>query len=192
MSKIASFKLLKADRTLIRNKAISNRFDKEYKKLLAEEEALLLRCYENAIPAEVRRAVTKLPDNWVQRDTDATFNVGGQHIRLQFQHGSKKRITVPQGYYSFHVLGEAISDSELRTAVEDHVFKKKTAEESKERVAIQLGSLLEKCTTVAKLKEVWPEGEKFWKDIDFEGREGQRGGLPAVAMSALNRDLGLA
>lgn len=194
----AAFRLLKSDKEVIKNKAMDFRFKKPFEDLRIREERLLYECYDHAVPAEVRRHVKKLPREWVGHNDCAKFNVGGRSIQFcnrdfLVHDESKKvkaeRIVVPHSYSSWEILGEAITDQRLVEKVDAYLSDKKELEELKAKTGTSLGALLDKCNTVKALKEAWPEGERFWKDIDFEGRTPT--GVPAIAMETLNKELGL-
>lgn len=181
-----SFRLVKSDRSAIKKAALAQRFDKDFKRLKKTEEQLAKRCYEEAFPVAIRNAAARLPDNWLDRADGMSFNVGGENIHFN----AGKKYAVPHNSYRYHATGEAVTSPALVQAVSDWKLEKAALESERETTEATLSALLEKCNTVRTLKEVWPQGERFWKDIDFEGRE--IGGVPAIAMENLNKSLGLA
>lgn len=207
----SSFKLLNTDRQTIRMRALSYRFKKEINALIKEEIAITKLCYKMAFTDDVRSKAKSLSagsSTWLRKESDFVFNIGGRSMsmsikpkfdvefasfddaQIDMDDEEKQGLPVPsKRSYNTGPLGEAITDTALIQRFDDfHDRRGKLTVEYKQ-TSETLKALLVKTNTVKSLKELWPEGEKFWKVIDFEGRE--IAGLPSVAIKELNEKLGL-
>jgi hypothetical protein len=180
-------------RSTIKYNALKTILDREIA-MEKREHALALRCYNAALPVNVRNALAKVDElspnvKWFNTNRQAGFNVAGQ--RMTFHTGENTR--VPHNYWAHtNSIGKAITleDNEKLVnevrAWQDESEKLKAERKTAEKT---LDVLLKSVRTTESLFKVWPEGKKFYSSPPLPA--GQPSHLPAVQMDMLNKMLGL-
>lgn len=184
-------RLTKDIRTSIAMAAIEHAFDPRTEALSKAEDALAREAYASIIPEAETKAVNKLPENWIRRDACLRFNAAGYRVRLQTKGKSLPVPYAPHGSassgYGCNEIG-TIKHGDLADRVQLHVRAVEALKEERRTAYRQVLVMLEAVTTVARLKEVWPEGEQFFGRFADAGKAS----LPTVRVAEINATLGLA
>lgn len=182
---MASVRLTNMDRDRVIDAAISASFAKRTEEQNAASDRLGRACYEAVFKAAERKAAAAMPEGWLRLDACLRFNVGGLNVVL---HLLGDGVPVPGGRgHSCHRLG-AISDTDLVTAVQDHLSEVETLESDERKARKSLRALLYSVNTLKALRELWPEGAPFFSHLEM--RTGATN-LPAPQITELNAMLGL-
>lgn len=177
---VLSVKITGIDRDGIVRRALEAAFDKEKAALAKRETALCRRCYNAIFPASIRKMVDAIPAEWIDTSQRASFNVGGLHIELSSE--DVLRVPASNGYR----LG-TIKDRSLIDAVNDLLEVKREYGERRKQARVATEAIINSCSTTKQLREVWPQGEQFYKHIEPPARPQ----LPAAQIQQLNEMLGL-
>lgn len=174
-------------RAAITAAAITNAFDKKKSLLEKVESELAIEAYKVVFSKNELDAVTKLPKNWVRYDECLRFNVAGQSITLNTRPGLAVPYSVAGARgYGCHILG-VIESGELCDRIQKHAADKETYKAIRSSTQKKLEAMLNKITTLKKLREVWPEGVEFYQKYE----EPKQAALPAIRMDEINVALGL-
>lgn len=146
------------------------------------EDKLAIECYNKVFPKKLRDTLKTVPEGWLRMDRDLRFNVGGWDLRLN----TTEEYPIPMNKY-YSILG-VITDEELVTKVQACVQEKKTLDEEDNALTRKMQGFLSGFTSFKQLRESWPEGADFYKDLDVE-RVAQN--MPAVIVQDINKVLGL-
>jgi hypothetical protein len=168
-------------RERIAKKAVFATFQPKKDAIVKRENKLAIECYNAVFPKNIRDVVFKVPPEWLQHCVCLRFNVNGWNIYLN----AGKQMATPQSS-KCESLGTLTG--ELATRVQDFSQEKKTLEEDYDSAQVKLLGFLEQFRTFKKLKEAWPEGEKFYKEFDVERPSAN---VPAVITKDINTMLGL-
>jgi hypothetical protein len=182
--KIPSVRLTNQDRDSVVKAAIQESFTERHRALKAEEDRLARRCYDTVFPASVRKAAASMPAGWLRSDTCLRFNVGGLNIRLDI---AGDGLRVPSQQWNCERLGN-VADEALIVEVQAFLQARDGLKAEREKAQQSLKALLYSVTTLKALRDLWPEGEPF-----FRGLASKTGapGLPAPQITELNAMLGL-
>jgi hypothetical protein len=178
---IPSVKLTGMDRDGIVRRALEHAFAKEDAALAKRDSALARRCYNAIFPLSIRKMVEALPPGWTEETTKPNFNVGGLHIAFK----SEEALRIPSrgGYQR---LGD-IKDRALIDAVNELLAARKDRDERRKQVEAATKAIVNSCGTTKQLREIWPQGEQFYRHIEPAARVN----LPAAQIQQLNEMLGL-
>lgn len=178
MSKLTNWK-----REGIRDRAIKSAFDPRFAALTKAEDALAREAY-NSLFAETERAViAKVPARWIKRDACLRFNVGGFDITLRVEGDG---LPVPHGDGYCNRLG-TIPHGPLCDSIRAHANALKELNSEREKARYAVTALLNSASTINRLREIWPEGEKFFPPAESTARAS----LPTLRVAAVNTMLGL-
>lgn len=175
-------------RQIIVNKAIAHAFDPKLSKLKESEDALGREAYAAVFTKAETDKVALVPENWIRRDKCLQFNVGGLHIRLELQGDG---LPVPYRIgdyagYSCKTLG-VIEAGDLCDRIRAHASACEQHRNDRRTAAKAVEGMLAKVSTLKKLREVWPEGERFYAQY-----EKAKEALPTIRVDEINAALGLA
>lgn len=166
----------------IRGKAVSETFDKEQEELKIEEHKLAEECYYSVFDKELIKKISKIPEEWLRQCDCLMFTATtGYRFRLN---AAKKFITpANNGCSTLGVLSAELTEKVI-------ALDNKKNEYSKRRwdITDKITVLLSGIKTVKQLKQLWPEGEVFYKDFIVENKNT----LPAIQTSEINKILGIA
>ena len=169
---------------IILSRVLQSTFDKRKDDLAKIESELGMSAYNEAVNLNIRKLAKKFPTNWLHTNDRVDFNVGGQRHRL----GVKVSVPVPVPHYHSNeylgVIAGELGEKILKLAADKDKYKI-----DRETTSNKLRTMLSSVSTFKKLKELWPEGLKFYKDLDEDGKI--RGGLPAIRFDEINATLGL-
>ncbi|SFJ68625.1 Nmad5 family putative nucleotide modification protein [Methylobacterium brachiatum] len=182
--KIPSVRLTNQDRDNVVKAAIQASFTDRHRALKVEEDRLARRCYDAVFSEKVRKAVAVIPAGWLRADTCLRFNVGGMNIRLDV---AGEGLRVPSQQWNCERLGN-VADESLIAEVQAFLQARDGLKAEREKAQQSLKALLYSVTTLRALRDLWPEGEPF-----FRGLASKTGapGLPAPQIAELNAMLGL-
>lgn len=186
-----------ASRQYILNEALDHAFTKRKIALDTEYDRIAKALYDAAFPKSLQEHISALPATWYETNCNPSFNVGGHSRQWSFngkgEHGAPRtnnlRLPKHSGWNTIGTISHP-KHSELieRIATYDAAMQKYREERSSTDNSLR--ALLKGTKTLEQLKEIWPEGEKFYKGT--KAAVPTPPGLPAVAMSDLNKMLGLA
>lgn len=175
-------RLTKFQIDVILRRVMEETFDKRNLALIKTESELGMLAYNEAVIASIRNTAKKLPNGWLPATSHLDFNIGGQRHRLRVT----KNVLTP--YHSENnylgVIGGELGERIIKLAAD-----KKDYLTERDATYNKLRIMLSSVGTFAKLKTLWPEGLKFYKDLDEDGKI--RGGLPAIRFDEINATLGL-
>lgn len=162
---------------------VTKTFAKEEAKIKKNEHQIGMAAYAKTYSASERKLADQLSAGWVSKDSRLRFNIGGMDMRFTVnEHVSVKGSS---GYC--HRLGDIADDKIKQDALDLHGAKEKLREDVG-RLRAQLKSVLYAVNTYKRLKDTWPEGEKFY--IKYAPK-GDQSLLPAIRVNELNAALGL-
>lgn len=182
--KIPSVRLTNQDRDNVVKAAVEASFADRQQALKVEEDRLARRCYATVFSASVRKAAASIPSGWLPEDRVLRFNVGGLNIRLDVIGDA---LRVPAQHAHRERLGN-VADEGLIAEVQAFLQARDGLKAKREKAQQSLKALLYSVTTLKALRDLWPEGEPF-----FRGLASKTGapGLPAPQITELNAMLGL-
>jgi hypothetical protein len=176
-------KLTNKEHDNIIQKAIIAKFQPIRDGLRKRESEIALRAYKSLYDPAVLRQAAKLPKGWLRTDGCLRFNAGGFRIVLN----TKDPVLVPSGNSGYcNDLGSLTGD--ISKEVQDFATEKEQAKKDEQVAAEKLKALLYSITSLKRLKELWPEGKKFYAYLD---EAAVIGGLPAIRFDDVNVLLGL-
>ena len=151
-------------------------------KIAKRESALALKCYNKVFDESTRRIVSNIDQKWFRKCSCLRFNIGGQ---THFLNHAKE---LPTPYASgCSLLG--VIDGELGEEVIAFANEKEDAVKKIKEVRAKLQGQLGNISTFKKLRELWPEGQKFYNDLDEDATI--KSGLPAIRFDDVNTMLGV-
>lgn len=172
-------------------RAVAHAFDPKAEALAVQGDGLAREAYAYVFPASETALVAKVPENWFRLDQCLRFNVGGYTIRLTL---AGDGLPVPyrakgsdHGGYGCNNLG-VIPAGDLCDRIRAHAQATEDLKKDRQSARRSVQTLLSGVTTIKRLREVWPEGEAFFKP--YEEVLGAPG-LPAVRVDEVNAALGL-
>lgn len=184
-------RLTKDLRQAIANAAVAHAFESKLEALKATEDALAREAYAFVIPASEIEAAANMPANWFRLDACLRFNVGGYTVRLQMVGDG---LPVPyraknEEYGGYHCgnLG-TIPPGDLCDRIRAHADATEAYKAERRTAYAATIGLLDGVSTLKRLAEVWPAGERFYKRYD----DAVPASLPAVRISEVNAMLGIA
>lgn len=191
---MATIKLTTAMRESICKAMLRHAFLERWEELVVQKRELCKEIYETAFRKEERTEMERLPHGWLPtRDglqiavgsSYLSFSVSGWFSVSRLTEGSeKKSVRVPNHSKDGAVLLLDVADplaikaQRLHDATQD--FRKDV-----ERAWSASFNAVSKCSTVNRLRELWPESEPFLP------KEQPKPQLPALPIAALNTMLQL-
>jgi hypothetical protein len=180
-----------------------HRFTADVDDLLATQAAFAMRVYDDLFNADMRTAMSALPDGWLNDSDDIGVQfgyVGGSNVytrlwfsgyltgslgQLQTKRDTKKTMRVPASkahgcvkvYDPSHPLSKDFDRIRIRT---------KSLRENVDTAKRSVETALNAVTTIKRLVETWPEVAEFAKKYDTEKPQ-----LPALPTEHLNQLLRL-
>jgi hypothetical protein len=171
-------------RAQIRNIALTHGFEKRLKALEESELQLTNNIWE-ALWGKHREAIEALPKGWyLEMDDTRTipFTIGGEHTYL--------KVNTKLRWPSITYNAFRINDRQVVRMWHDHAEEKKKYDEEYRVAHATLDAMLKGYRTIESLRDGWPEGKAFYKNI--ERLIPTPPGLPAVQIVKLNEMLGIA
>ena len=162
---------------------ITKTFAKEEAKIKKDEHKIGMAAYVKCYPAKERELAAQLPTGWVAKDKCLRFNISGMDMRFMVN----EPVSVKENNGYCKRLGDIADDKIKQDALDLHGDKEKLKADSS-KLHAQLKSVLYAVNTYKRLKETWPEGEKFYSKFAPKGEQSL---LPAIRVTELNETLGL-
>lgn len=172
------------DRNYIVKRAVTARFDPIRESLKKEEAQLGRELYDHVYSPKVRAWTKAAPKGWLYEDECLRFNLCGLQVSVSVPGG----LPVPHNGGSCRPQRIPVLDEDLRDRYLNLQDRIKAESAEREQVRASLVGMLSRVGTIAKLKEVWPEGLPFYDDL--QPRE--RIDVPALQVADINKMLGLA
>lgn len=174
-------RLTKDLRSSIASNAVNATFKPRQEELKKEEIALAIECYNSLFPEKVRRAVARVPKEWIRTCSCLQFNANGWRISLN----AGKEMPTP-AMSGCGNLGSITG--ELGEKVQTFSQKGKTLNEEWRTALRKMEGFLEQFGSFKKLEEAWPEGKKFYEKYNAERPSTN---VPAVITKEINDMLGI-
>lgn len=181
---MASVRLTNYMRDNVIRKAIEVSFKSQLDQLLAEENSLAMRAYNEATPLNVQRSIDLFPnkDQWFRTTKELKFNANGYQVILKFANSVPYRMDA--SYYNVY---HNIKDYDLGAEIQAFANKQETYKKKRSEATNKLKALVYSFTTVKALQDAWPEGKPFYQQyLDYKGNP-----LPTVVFDDINKTLGL-
>jgi len=181
-------KLTNEMRDTIVAKAIAAAFDQRERDFAVAEDGLAREAYAQVYPAEVLKLANALPSNWLQYDICINYTASGMRFTLRTVTNHLRvpyTVSGTSSRYCHNSHGELVG--ELADRVVAHATAKDKADQEKKQVKRQLQTMLSSITTLAKLKETWPEGASAYAHLS----ENKPYLPPAIRTDEINALLGL-
>lgn len=158
-------------------------FGKRREKLETRRFRLADSCYRALYSKPVRKKMEALPEGWLPTEVYIRVAFGGRQNTLRFAEEENRRFQERHTHYDGILsLG---ADSPQATKFADIEADKATLHEESLEARAQVRAVLNRVTTLAKLKKEWPEVTQFTKGL------GDSPFLPALPIRKLNETLGL-
>lgn len=178
-----TMRLTSADRVSIVSRAVSEAFRARREKALKHEAALADRAYKRLFPPALRAQAAEMPEGWIVERDNLKFVVSG----LTFSVACAQTLRLPlKNYYGGQASGSVVDDA-LRDALTAHFDAKAAIEAEASKVKQNLEALLSRAMTFRQLREMWPEGKRFYDHL----KPRVAAAVPAIQIKDLNAALGL-
>lgn len=175
-------RLSKELRRTIAQRATAQANEKERKELEERSHEIGMRGYETIFDQEVRAMAAWMPAGWVSKDLCLRFNANGWDVKFTV----KEAVPVPSSSgFGCHMLGSVAGD--LGTEMQKLATDIKTFKEEGDSAYRKVLAMLNQFVTFKQLRENWPEGHQFYKDLDAD----DVAKVPAVRIAEINALLGL-
>lgn len=184
-----------ASRQYILNEALGHAFGKRKLDLDNEYDRIAKQIYDALFTRTMQEHINALPKSWFVCGTTHRVNVGGHRREWKFngtgEHGGPKtdQLRLPTNTWSEIGVLTHDKNRDLIERIATYDVDKKALDDEKGRAEHTLMALLKGLKTVEQLKEVWPEGHRFYKGV--KAAVPTPPGLPAIAMADLNKLMGL-
>lgn len=172
-------------RDRIISQAMAGTFEKQKHALEVRETALCEKLYNTIVPPKLRKQIADLPPGWISLSGKVRFNVGGQTVDLCHKAG----LPTKHGYHCYTGPVGVVTDVALIDLVRKLQGDMEDYKSSRARAEATLKALLAGIASTETLRKAWPEGKKFYADIETSVPTPP--GLPAVRVQELNAMLGL-
>ena len=186
-----------ASRQFIRNAALASAFDKRKTALGVEYDRIAKAVYDALFTKTQQEHINALPTPFYTTDNGThRFNAGGRLRCWRFngtgETGGPITNTLRLPNETWSALGTLTQDKHaaLIERISTYWDTSKKLNEEQEKAERTLMALLKGVRTLEQLKEVWPEGHKFYKGA--KAAVPTPPALPAIALADLNKMLGLA
>jgi len=172
-------------RRVILDRLTQHAFQAAREEIDRERAALATAVYDDVYPPDVQRKMGRLPEGFLETNSQICVNMGGQSVRIDV----KDRPVAFRHHY-FSAAAKAFPASHPFTLRHNdlHARTLKLGEESSKARA-QAKAALESCVTCRQLVEAWPEAEPFVRD--FVTAKSPQSVALAVQVKDLNRQFGL-
>jgi hypothetical protein len=150
-------RLTKYQIDIIIARVMKETFDKRNEDLLKEESKIGMLAYNEAVIISIRNLTKKFPKNWLRTNDRVDFNVGGQRHRLRVKASVAVLHFDENGYLG--VIAGDLGNQITKLAEDKYAYQTERA-----ATDFKLRTMLSSVSTFKKLKELWPEGLKFYKD----------------------------
>lgn len=127
-------------------------------------------------PKHYREHVKALPLDYLNTSHAKPVRLNGIHAQLAFLHRPDDTSGSMENLTAYRVRGFApgidmtVNDDQLRNRYEAIMAEKQKLEDEVVGARMKLQALLKSVTTFKRLREVWPEGEFFYKPFEQERR----------------------
>lgn len=176
-----------AMKALIIQRLTSARFKSEIDRLARQFRELGQRSYDKFYTEAERTAMEALPKGWLVETGDISFAYAGKVHRFSF--AQNKRLLGKHSSSSRHsVLGVFDARDTLTDEYRRLTGREEELESLQARARAEIAGVINSCTTIGKLQEIWPEVVPHTQDMHTQPA---RSGVPAVQISALNELLHL-
>lgn len=191
---MATIKLTTAMRESICKKMLKHAFHERWEELVARQRELTSEIYQEAFPKVDRSMMQQLPEKWLPTRSSLQIAVGSSYMSFSVngwfsvsrltegRESESVRVPHHSAYGAVLALDVAsplaIKAQRLHDAIQD--FRKEV-----DRAWNASMNAVSKCSTVNRLRELWPEAEPFLP------KEQPRPQLPALPIAALNTMLQL-
>lgn len=179
-----STRLTNWDRDGIVTAAVHHAFEPRRAALAVAEDKLAKEAYAFLVPEAVRKQAAKLPAGWISYSATIRLNVGGLDMSLDL----KKEVPLPVRLRTYGERLGAIPIGDLADRIQAHALAKEALKEERKEAQAKVKALVYSVTTVTKLREIWPEGEKFYGGIE----KAEPKSFPAIRIAEVNAALGIA
>lgn len=184
-------------RQYILNEALSHAFDKRKHAMEVEYERIATAIYDAFFTRKQQATINDLPKCFYREGGTVRFNMAGQNREWTFSNKDQIKGAPVTAFFklpseTWHPVG-ALSQAKHAALIERIVsydLDKAVYKEDRNKAEKTLIQLLKGTKTLEQLKEVWPEGVKFYKGT--KAAVPTPPGLPAIAMADLNKMLGVA
>ena len=172
-------KLTKEMKHKIREKAIQMTFAERSEALAKESNRLAELVYTALYPPEIVAAMNRLPEEFFSQTRSFAVKISKQYVHVNLT--SSRRIGAHHQYRSY--IEYAPENGEILTSAQRLVQERTRLEADTEILRAELRTLITPITTMKRLRELWPEGEEFYKSFDAAP---PKDNLPAVDVPTLN------
>ena len=186
-----------ASRQFILNTALESAFDKRKIALDNEYDRIAMALYNALFTKTQQEHINALPKCFYRTSNGMyRFNAGGQWRDWRFngtgERGGPVTNTLRLPSDTWETIGSLTQDKHgaLIERISAYDAASATLKTEKSKAETTLIALLKSIRTLEQLKEVWPEGHKFYKGA--KAAVPTPPGLPAIAMQDLNNMLGIA
>lgn len=179
-----SVRLTKEMRLKILSRLVEHAFGKLAKELQADDDAFGLAVYVDVYDPLVRRRMRALPEGFIAKKCAIRVAFGGQQNQVSWR-----------GFLPIaakHVYDRAksyLSDDPLSQRHDALERRRNLLRAERDGVWSQIKGVLESCTTLKQLVEIWPEAESFVRDFAEQGPAAVT--ALALPIKSLNELLGL-
>lgn len=177
-------RLTNLTRDSIANAAAAFGFDQKQEEIDKYEDTLAREAHAYVFDKNEIAAVNQLPECWVARLNKLKLNVAGERIDLRVSgHG----LPVPHKFaYGYGVAG-VIPPGDLCDRIQAHARNKEEVKRQRKSAQQKVRLMLDGVSSIKKLREVWPEGERFYSIYDAAPAPS----APAIRVEEINNVLGL-
>lgn len=166
-----SQRLNKSNRSAIVTRALAVAFGQERAALALREQELARACYDDLFKPTTQAALAEVPEGWLYKTNGLCLNHAGQRHTLALSEA------LPVPYERHWDTVGVVSRADLRDALDLLLADMADLKERRRRAAAALTGLLSSVATVERLREVWPEGEPYYREV--------AGAAPAAALPAI-------
>ena len=188
--------LNQASRQFVLNEALSSAFGKRMVALDVEYDRIAKAIYDAVFSKPMQEHINALPKAFYTTGHSHRINVGGERREWKFNgDGSTggpvtNTLRLPSDSWAEIGTLTQAKHAALIERISTYDDDRMALKSERARAETTLTALLKGVRTLEQLKEVWPEGHKFYKGA--KAAVPTPPGLPAIAMADLNKMLGLA
>lgn len=160
-------KLTNDMRTEIIERAVRGTFQKRELALKLENDALAMLVYDQLYPTDIQHQMGKLPDEffkqtsiiYVQRTTSCRES---DLVRLDLI--SSRKISARDNEWKRPLWECSVVDNAITARIDKLMVKRRALENDQKNLRDSVRIMLKGITTMKRLAEEWPGGEKYYKD----------------------------
>lgn len=157
-------RLTKGTKECIVNNTVNATMKALRAKLRAEENELAVIVYDAVYPADVQKAMNKLPDTFFSSASCMYADIGGKNRAVVYLLSSKKISAQDSHGYQLPRLEAAEMSDDVKARFAGHEAERKSADTRQRELFAQVKSMVEGISTTEKLAKEWPEGLDFYKE----------------------------